>query len=194
LGLAAPPDARIVAIDPHAGNDRGPREWTGTAQEGELDHELFHSNLDRFGLSHRVEHVREFSQQALDRVEGEANLLYIDGAHGFTPARRDLELWGRRVGYGDSMLVHDAFSSVGVTAALARVLFFNRGWRYIGRDSSLAEYRRVDLSRLEALRNTARQLAQLPWFARNIVVKLALLCRAWPVARAMGHRERHWPY
>jgi hypothetical protein len=42
--------------------------------------------------------------------------------------------------------------------------------------------------------NTARQVAQLPWFARNIVVKAALVTGARPVAAALGHREDAFPY
>ncbi len=63
------------------------------------------------------------------------------------------------------MLVHDAFSSVGVTLALLRTVMHSGAWRYEGRDGSLAEYhRRAPGGRVS---NAARQLAQLPWFART---------------------------
>ena len=36
-----------------------------------------------------------FSQEALDEVEGSIELLYVDGAHRFAPARADLRQLGR---------------------------------------------------------------------------------------------------
>ena len=73
------------------------------------------------------------------------------------------------------MLIHDSFSSVGVTLAIARLLLAGARFRYLGRAGSLAEYRREPLAGRERLRNAGRQLAQLPWFARNMAVKLAIV-------------------
>ena len=49
-------------------------------------------------------------------VYGQIALLFVDGAHRFGPARDDVAHWGARVAPGGTMLVHDAFSSIGVTA------------------------------------------------------------------------------
>ena len=76
-------------------------------------------NLQRAGVADRVRHVRRFSQEALGDVAGEIDVLYVDGAHRFVPARADLRRWGSRVPAGGRLLVHDSFSSVGVTLALA---------------------------------------------------------------------------
>jgi hypothetical protein len=90
------------------------------------------------------------------------------------------------------MLVHDAFSSFGVTLALLRLLVGSGDWRYLGRTRSLAEYRREPVRGAARLRNAARQLAQLPWFVRNLAVKLALVARLRPLARLL--RSPDWPY
>ena len=147
LAGAAPPGAEVVAIDPHAGNDRGPRQWEGTAGEGEADHVAFRANLERAGVAERVRHVRRPSQDALGAVAGEVDLLYVDGAHRFAAAAADIRRWGARVAPGGTLLVHDAYSSVGVTLALGRHLLGGRRFRYAGRSGSLAEYRREDLGR-----------------------------------------------
>jgi SAM-dependent methyltransferase len=194
LALAAPDGAELTAIDPHAGHDRGPRQIEGSAAEGDADFRAFHRNLERAGVAHRVRHVRLPSTEALGEVEGELDLLYVDGAHRYRPARDDLALWGPRVREGGHMLVHDAFSSVGVTLAIGRLLLAGADFRYLGRTGSLAEYWRQDLKPAERLRNALRQLAELPWFARNLVVKLVLVLRLRGVARALGHRSGPWPY
>jgi predicted O-methyltransferase YrrM len=194
LALGMPDGAELVAIDPHAGGDRGPRQIHGTAEEGDEDNAAFRANLERAGVADRVRHVRLPSQDALPAVGGELDLLYIDGAHRYGPAREDIARWGERVRAGGTLLIHDAFSSVGVTLASARLLFLSGRFRYAGRSGSLAEYRREPLGFADRAANALRQAAQLPWFARNLVVKLALVAGLRPLARLLGHRSGPWPY
>jgi hypothetical protein len=179
LARAAP---NVVAIDPHAGNDRGPREIEGYASEAEADHEAFLANLERTGVGDRVRHVRLPSAGAHPEVHGQIGLLYVDGAHRYRPARDDIRDWGARVAPGGTMLIHDGFSSVGVTLATLRLLAASREFSYAGRTGSLLEYRR---ERPAPSRNALRQLAELPWFARNLAVKLATVMRL---------RKGDWPY
>ena len=194
LATAAREGVGIVAIDPHAGNDRGPQQIRGSAEEGERDHEAFVRNLERAGVRARVRHVRLPSQEALSEVDGTAGVVYVDGAHRYGPARADIERWGARVRPGGTLLIHDAFSSIGVTLAIARVLLFGREYAYAGRTGSLAEYVKQPVRGTARAANALRQAAQLPWFARNIVVKAALLARLRPLARVLGHRGNDWPY
>jgi SAM-dependent methyltransferase len=194
LAHAAPDGAELVAIDPHAGSDRGPQEIAARPELGEQDAALFRANLARTGVAGRVRHVRRFSAEAHDAVDGEIDVLYVDGAHRFGPARDDLARWGRRVRPGGRMLVHDSFSSVGVTLALLLVTVLGRRWRYLGRDGSLAVYRREDLGGRARVANAGRQAAQLPWFVRNLLVKVLIVARLRPLARLLGHREGPWPF
>ena len=182
LAQAAADGVEVIAIDPHAGSDRGPQEIETDAATGESDHERFVANLERAGVRARVRHVREFSQDALPAVEGEIDLLYVDGAHRYGPARDDIAAWGARVRPGGRMFIHDSFSSVGVTAAILRHLVWSRDFDYVDRTASLAEYRRGE-ARPGSVR---RQLAQLPWFLRNVLVKLSIVLRL--------RRSREWPY
>jgi predicted O-methyltransferase YrrM len=192
FGRAAADGVSVVAIDPHAGNDRGPQKIHGTSDEGEADHRIFLGNLERTGVTGSVRHIRRFSQEAFSEVPGRVDLLFVDGAHRYGPARDDLARWGARVSPGGVMLVHDSFSSIGVTLALMRRLFGSGGWRYVGRTGSLAEYRREPVRGMARLRNFGRQAAELPWFARNVVVKVALVLGLKPIARLL--RSPDWPY
>ena len=186
LALAAAGRAEeIVAIDPHAGNDRGPREIGGFEAEAATDHDVFNANLERAGVRGRVRHVRRFSSAATGDVDGGIDVLYVDGAHRYLPALDDVRTWGDRVTEGGTLLVHDAFSSVGVTLALLRSTVFDRRWRYVGRSGSLVEYRREAVVGAGRVRNVARQLAQLPWFARNLVLKVLIVAKL---------RKGPWPY
>ncbi|MEP7202154.1 MAG: class I SAM-dependent methyltransferase [Ilumatobacteraceae bacterium] len=195
LAAAASDGVTIVAIDPHAGNDRGPQEISGFEIEAASDYEVFTANLASAGVSDRVQHVREFSDRAHDAVSGPIAVLYIDGAHRYAPARHDIRTWGERVAPSGTLLIHDSFSSVGVTLAIARELVFSRRFRYVGRSRSLSEYR-ADLDGLWKSRtlNALCQTAQLPWFMKNIALKVLLKLRLGGLMKRVIGYTPEWPY
>ena len=195
LASAAAPGVEVVAIDPHAGSDRGPREIDGFAAEAAGDRAAFHANLAAAGVADRVRHVAAFSDHAHDSVDRPIDVLYIDGAHRYGPARADVGDWGARVADGGTLLIHDAFSSLGVTGAIARELVVGDRFRYVGRSRSLVEYR-ADLPRGVGarVRNAARQVAQLPWFAANVGTKVALSLGYGRLAARLGRPVPEWPY
>jgi predicted O-methyltransferase YrrM len=192
LASAASRGVQIVAIDPHAGNDRGPQEIDGYAAEAATDHDVFNRNLAAAGVSDQVRHVRAFSDAAHGEVDGDIATLYIDGAHRYAPARADIRDWGQRVAPGGTMLIHDSFSSVGVTLAIIRELMFGNRFRYVGRSRSLTEYRAEPPPSRVA--NTARQVAQLPWFAKNLLIKVLLTLKLGGLLRRLTGRQPEWPY
>ena len=195
IASAAPDGAEVIAIDPHAGNDRGPQEISGYETEAEQDRLAFEHNLSGAGVRDRVRHVRAPSLEAHGAVDDPIRLLYIDAAHRFAPARADIRDWGRRLADGGVLAIHDSFSSVGVTLAIVGELAFGRRFRYVGRTRSLAIYR-ADLQPGLATRlaNSGRQLRQLGWFARNLALKVAL-CAGWGrLAGRLGRHVPEWPY
>lgn len=195
LATAAADGVEVVAIDPHAGNDRGPRELHGFEAEAADDHDVFVANLTAAGVADRVRHVRAFSTAAHVEVGDPIDVLYIDGAHRYAPARRDIVEWGWRVADGGTLLIHDAFSSIGVTFAILRELAVGRRFRYVGRSRTLVEYR-ADLAGGPRGRgaNLARQVGQLPWFVMNVALKVALSLGLGKVIRRIGREPPAWPY
>jgi hypothetical protein len=181
LARGARPDVEVVCIDPHVGSDRGPREIAARPALGDEDLAAFRLNLASAGVSDRVRHVRDFSALALRAFDGPVGLLFVDGAHRFRPARADLVRWGARVPDGGRMLVHDAFSSVGVTLALLTATAPRPSWRYLGREGSLAAYARSGAAGSLEL----RELREMPWFAANLVRKALI---------AAGVHDGPWPH
>jgi len=194
MAQSAEPGVEIVAIDPHGGGDRGPREIAPDQALGDDDHSVFNANLSAAGVADRVTHVRKMSDEALGDVPGSIDLLYIDGAHRFGPARADIVAWGNRVRPDGTMLIHDSFSSIGVTLALLTTTFLGGRWLFVGRAQSMAEFRRVDLSGSARAGNAAKQLAQIPWFVRNVIIKVLISVKLAPLARLLGHHGSDWPY
>ncbi len=193
LASGSPDGVEVVTIDPHGGTDRGPQQIQGFEEEGEADHRAYVANLAAAGVTAKVRHLRLPSHEALREVPAPVALLYIDGAHRYAPALTDIREWGAKVAPGGTLLIHDCFSSVGVTLALATELFASHRFRYVGRSGSLAEYRRDHLTRAERARNLARQVAELPWFVRNVAIKVLLVLRLPGVAKLLGS-DGSWPY
>jgi hypothetical protein len=113
----------------------------------------------------------------------------VDGKHDYWTVRDDLR-WADRVPVGGTVLVHDAFSSFGVTLGLLRTLATCSDLAYVGRTRSLARLRKVS----PTVTDRVRVLGELPWWVRNLVVKVLLRLHLRPVARALGHRGRADPF
>lgn len=172
--------ARVVAVDPFPSNWRYGGHGTEAA---------FHENLDRAGLADRVELRVTTSKQARAGWTDAVDVLFIDGKHDYWTVRDDLR-WTEHLASDGAVLVHDAFSSVGVTTALLRELLGKTRLRYAGRTGSLA----LLLPGVPRLRDRLRVLLQLPWWVRNVVVKLLLRLRLTPIARLVGHQGADDPY
>ena len=192
LASAVGAGVSVIAIDPHAGNDRGPQEIDGYAEAASSDHEIFNQNLAAAGVSDIVRHVRAMSDAAHDQVEGNVDTLYIDGAHRYQPALQDIRDWGSRVSDNGTMLIHDSFSSVGVTLAILRQLMWSRRYQYVGRSRSLTEYRVAPVA--NRFSNAGRQLAQLPWFIQNLALKVLLSLKLGGLIGRVTGRKPEWPY
>lgn len=171
---------RVVAIDPF------PADWRYGAAGTEA---TFRENLVTAGLADRVELRVTTSRDARETWEGTVGLVYVDGKHDYWSARHDLG-WAAFLPPGGWILVHDAFSSLGVTLALLRTALGGHRLRYVDRVGSLARLQAAPSS----ARDRLRVLRELPWWGRNLMVKVALRARLLPVARLLGHRGRHDPF
>lgn len=173
LASGLPAGGRLLAVDPFDAEWR----YGGPDTRARL---LQH--LTAAGVTDRVEVVAATSRAARASYDGEVGLVYVDGKHDYWTVRDDLT-WAARVPDGGVVLVHDAFSSIGVTLALLRTLAVARRLAYAGRTGSLA--------RLEARRPTVaerwRPLHEMPWWGRNLLVKMLLRLHLRWLARRLGH-------
>ena len=177
-----------MAIDPHAGNDRGPQQWEGTAAEGEADNAAFRATLAANGVAGRVRHVPPPVAGGARRRRGPDRRPLRRRRAPLRARSADIARWGARVVPGGTLLIHDAFSSVGVTLAILRLLAPGSRFRYVGRSGSLAEYRREDLAPAARARNAAAQLGALPgsratWWSRR---RSSRACRRSPARSGTG--------
>lgn len=174
------PGAGVTAVDPF------PDDWRYGAAGTEL--RLRH-NLARAGVDGRVDLRVATSADVRRGWTGPVHLLYIDGKHDYWTVGDDLR-WALAVPAGGRVLVHDAFSSLGVTLALLRHGLPSTRLRYLGRAGSLASF---EVGR-PTVRDRARILAELPWWMRNLVVKVLLRARLRRLARLLGHDDPDDPY
>jgi hypothetical protein len=149
---------RVVAIDPFV---------DGRMFGGAATREKFTTNLNAAGVE--VELIAEPSTAVRPRWREPIDVLYIDGKHDYWTVSDDLQ-WASHVRSGGAVLIHDAFSSIGVTVALLRHVLAGRRLRYLGRTGSLARFGVATPS----ARDRLRMLSELPWWLRNIAIKLVL--------------------
>jgi hypothetical protein len=163
LVLAAALDAggsRLVAVDPFV---------EGRLFGGESTRTRFEANVDSSGLAGAVRLVPERSTAVRPTWTEPLDLLYVDGKHDYWTVSDDLK-WAAHLPSGAPIAIHDAFSSVGVTLALLIRVLPSRELRLARRTGSLAVLRREP----PTARDRLRLLGQLPWFLRNLVIKIAL--------------------
>jgi hypothetical protein len=172
--------ARVTAIDPFV---------DGRLFGGAGTRKLFEANTEAAGVSRTVTLLAEYSTRARPGWTDRIDLLYIDGKHDYWTFSDDLR-WSAFLAPGREILVHDCFSSIGVTCGLLVRVLPSRRYAYLDRAGSLARF----ALRPPTARDRLRMLAQLPWFARNVVVKVLLRLRLGPVARLLRHEGPYDPY
>jgi predicted O-methyltransferase YrrM len=173
-------DVRVTAIDPFV---------DGRLFGGPTTRAKFEANLARAGLGAAVDLVVDYSTRLRPRWRDPIDLLYIDGKHDYWTFTDDLR-WSRHLRPGGEILVHDCFSSIGVTSGLLAKVLPSSRYVYLDRTGSLARFRRGR----PAFDDRLRIVRELPWFARNVGIKVLLRLRLRPVARRFGHTSVYDPY
>lgn len=172
--------AVVTAIDPF------PDDWRYGRPDTE---QRLRDHLARAGVDRQVD-VRVATSRDVRRTwSADVRLVYVDGKHDMSSCTDDLR-WSAFLEPGDVVLVHDAFSSLGVTLAVLRDTLTTSRHRYLGRTGSLA---RFEIGR-PSLADRLRVARELPWFVRNLVVKVLLRLRMRSLARALGHSDTADPY
>ena len=181
LGRAAQAvGGRVAAIDAFV---------EGKLFGGSPTRKLFEANIARAGLGEVIKLLVEHSTGARPRWTEPIDLLYIDGKHDYWTFSDDL-LWSACLAPGGEILVHDCFSSIGVTSVVLAKVLPSRRYTFCGRVGSLARFRLQP----PAGRDRLRVLQQLPWFARNVVLKILIRLRLRPVVAVLGHTGPYDPY
>jgi hypothetical protein len=173
-------EGRVIAVDPFV---------DGRLFGGSATRTYFERHIEMAGVGDTVELVCDYSTHARKAWTRRFDLLYIDGKHDYWTLSDDLK-WRVHLPEGAPLLVHDCFSSIGVTLGVLRHVLPSRDLRYERRAGSLAFFR---VGRPTG-RDRLRILAEMPWWVRNVFLKVLLRLRLRPVARLFGHDSPYDPY
>ncbi len=116
-------------------------------------------------------------------------MLYIDGKHDYWTLSDDLK-WAKHLPAGGPIVIHDCYSSIGVTLGILVHVLFSSELRYERRSDSQALFFRSKPS----VRDRLRILGEMPWWIRNVGIKVLLRLKLRPVARLAGHDSPYDPY
>lgn len=182
LASAKRPETRLIAIDPYD----DPR-WGG----GSPALEVFRANLFDCDVELRRAYGADVGR-CWD--EGSVGMLFVDGAHDFPTVNADLASWLPHVAYGGVVLVHDVFSSPGVTRAVLGHMLGSRTWGFLRSSRSLLAFHHQNQTTSDRLVSGGRIALGFPWMARNLAIKMALR-RDWQWALPLlGQRDAAMPY
>ncbi|OGN19379.1 MAG: hypothetical protein A3F25_01540 [Candidatus Yanofskybacteria bacterium RIFCSPHIGHO2_12_FULL_45_19b] len=96
--------AKIFAIDPHVGSPEHQKRFR------KIDtFEEFRQNIDRAGVAHYIEPVRDTSENAAENFKHQVELVFIDGHHGYKFVKLDFNLWFPKVVNGGILAFHDSW-------------------------------------------------------------------------------------
>jgi Methyltransferase domain len=170
----------VVAIDPFV---------EGRLFGGKPTRTSFEDNIRSAGLDEVIRLRPEYSTRLRPRWSEPIDLLYVDGKHDYWTCSDDLK-WSERVSPEGPVLVHDAYSSIGVTLSILLRVLPSRRLTYVEREGSLALFR----VQQPTVPDRLRIVAELPWWIRNVFIKVLLRLRLRKVASALGHEGPYDPY
>lgn len=176
----APAGGRVIAVDPFV---------EGKLFGGTPTRARFEAHVEAAGVADRVDLRADYSTALRPTWDEAFDLLYIDGKHDYWTLSDDLR-WATHLPPGGAILIHDCYSSIGVTLGILAHVLFSRELRYEGRSDSMALFFKAAPSRADRL----RILGEMPWWIRNVFLKVLLRLRLRPVARLFGHDSPYDPY
>lgn len=172
--------ATVDAIDPFV---------EGRLFGGNRTRVKFEANVAAAGVQDRVTLWPKRSTELRPTWSTPIDMLYIDGKHDYWTVADDFH-WAEHLRPGGVVLVHDCFSSIGVTLAVLAHVLPGKNLNYECRAGSMAQFRVIPNDAGSRL----RMMAQLPWWVRNVGIKVLLRARLYRVAEAVGHTGQHDPY
>lgn len=173
-------DGIVLAVDPFV---------EGRLFGGLSTREKFEANIAAADLGKVVELVPDYSTKLRPTWSRGFDLLYIDGKHDYWTLSDDLR-WAEHLPPGAAVVIHDCYSSIGVTLGILRHVLFSSALAYERRSDSQALFR----VRRPRAADRLRILRELPWWLRNVFIKVLLRLRLRPVARLFGHDSPYDPY
>lgn len=172
---------RVVAVDPFVDG----RLFGGVTTKDKFEH-----NVVTADLADTVTLLTDYSTRARQGWNRPFECLYIDGKHDYWTLADDLK-WARHLPAGAPILVHDCYSSIGVTIGVLVHVLPSRRMRYERRAGSMALFR----VGAPSFQDRLRIVREVPWWLRNVAVKVLLRLRLRPVAaRVFGHEGPYDPY
>ena len=98
------PIKKLYLIDPYGAYDQGGGPANPDTDTGFIE-KIAHQTMKQFGS--KIYWIKDFSENATDRVPDQVDFVYIDGNHDYDFVKRDIELFYPKVKSGGIIGGHD---------------------------------------------------------------------------------------
>jgi len=135
----------IVCIDPCdlSGEEASAPIYRRDGYQGVGQFRRLRLNLILYGV--RAQIIRATSQEAIKQFSSRCQLLFVDGDHSYEACARDVDLYGKWLDIGGTLILHDATTTLGWPGPIkvAEQLLKHSGWKFLEEGGNCMVFRKV---------------------------------------------------
>jgi predicted O-methyltransferase YrrM len=124
---------RIICIDPCdlSGEEASAPTYRRDGYQGGWQFRRLRLNLVLYGV--RAQIIRATSQEVIKQFSSRCQLLFVDGDHSYEACSRDVDLYGKWLDRGGTLILHDATTALGWPGPIkvAEQLLKHSGWKFL---------------------------------------------------------------
>jgi predicted O-methyltransferase YrrM len=136
---------KIVCIDPCdlSGEEASAPIYRRDGYQGAGQFRRLRLNLILYGV--RAQIIRATSQEAIKQFSSRCQLLFVDGDHSYEACTRDVDLYGKWLDIGGTLILHDATTELGWPGPIkvAEQLLKHSGWKFLEEGGNCMVFRKV---------------------------------------------------
>jgi MMP 1-O-methyltransferase len=132
LGSQTGKQNKVYAIDPHTGSPEHQKEFISISTL-----QNFKRNIQKANLKDLVTPLVKTSAQAAPSFRKKIGLLFIDGDHSYSMAKKDFKLWFPKLVNEGIIIFHDSTTHPGVKKMVNQSFFFSSQIKNIAFQNSL---------------------------------------------------------
>ena len=124
-GLIQGRGGKVCCVDHHTGS----KEQRARNDDPINTLNEFTDNMRKYNIGHKIQIYVMGSIEASKEIEGNIDLIFVDGSHEYEDVKVDFKLWWPRLNQGGIMAFHDSISKSGVSRLIGEIINYRDDFR-----------------------------------------------------------------